>query len=214
MATTSRKITWIVLGLLVLAGIASAEVERIEITSRSVFAEGMEFGEVGPYEKIRGTLFYAVDPDNAANAAIVDLDLAPRGADGKVRFQGDFILLKPVDLAKGNGRLLYDVNNRGNLYMLRHINEGNRHQRPIIGGGRGQRLSDAAGLLAAVVGVELGRARRRQPTADRAAHRHQRRADHPTAHRGRDRQQLRPDGAGLDAAGVGQQPLLSGPRRS
>ena len=130
MATTSRKITWIVLGLLVLAGIASAEVERIEITSRSVFAEGMEFGEVGPYEKIRGTLFYAVDPDNAANAAIVDLDLAPRGADGKVRFQGDFILLKPVDLAKGNDRLLYDVNNRGNLYMLRHINGGNRTNDP------------------------------------------------------------------------------------
>ena len=101
-----RVVPVLVLGLFVISTTVVAEVDRIEITSREVFAEGMEYGEVGSYEKIRGKLFYAVDPDNAANAAIVDLDLAPRGADGKVRFQGDFILLKPVDLEKGNGRLL------------------------------------------------------------------------------------------------------------
>ncbi len=112
------------------AVIAPAEVERIEIASRETFADGMAFGETGPYEKIRGTLFYAVDPANPANAAIVDLELAPRGADGRVHFQGDFLLLKPVDLARGNGRLLYDVNNRGNLYMLRHINGGTRTNDP------------------------------------------------------------------------------------
>ena len=81
-------------------------------------------------EKIRGQLFYAVDPDHPANAAVVDLELAPRGSDGMVRFRGDFLLLKPVDLEKGNGRLLYDVNNRGNLYMLRHINGGGRTNDP------------------------------------------------------------------------------------
>jgi hypothetical protein len=149
MSTSTRKITWIVAGLLVFAGAVSGEVERIEITSRSVFAGGMEYGEVGPYEKIRGKLFYAVDPDNAANAAIVDLDLAPRGADGKVRFQGDFILLKPVDLAKGNGRLLYDVNNRGNLYMLRHINGGSRTNDPSSAehGGNGFLMRQGYALL-------------------------------------------------------------------
>jgi len=137
MATSARTITCFAIVLFVLAGTVTAEVERIEITSRSVFAGGMEYGAVGAYEKIRGKLFYAVDPDNAANAAIVDLDLAPRGADGKVRFQGDFILLKPVDLAKGNGRLLYDVNNRGSLYMLRHINDGNRTNDPSSAGDAG-----------------------------------------------------------------------------
>jgi hypothetical protein len=149
MITLTRKIIWIVAGLLVFAGAASAEVERIEITSRSVFADGMEYGTVGPYEKIRGKLFYAVDPDNAANAAIVDLDLAPRGADGKVRFQGDFILLKPVDLEKGNGRLLYDVNNRGNLYMLRHINGGSRTNDPSSAedGGNGFLMRQGYSLL-------------------------------------------------------------------
>ncbi len=116
--------------LTLFAATAAAEVERVEITSRETFAGGMAFGETGAYEKIRGTLFYAVDPANPANAAIVDIELAPRGADGMVRFQGDFLLLKPVDLSRGNGRLLYDVNNRGNLYMLRHINGGTRTNDP------------------------------------------------------------------------------------
>jgi len=116
--------------LTLIAATAPAEVERIEITSREIFADGLVFGSTGAYEKIRGRLFYAVDPDNPANAAIVDLELAQRGADGMVRFQGDFLLLKPVDLARGNGRLLYDVNNRGNLYMLRHINGGARTNDP------------------------------------------------------------------------------------
>jgi hypothetical protein len=149
MMETLRKVTMIVVGLLALTEAASAEVERMEITSRSVFADGMEYGAVGAYEKIRGKLFYAVDPDDAANAAIVDLDLAPRGADGKVRFQGDFILLKPVDLARGNGRLLYDVNNRGNLYMLRHINGGNRTNDPSSAedGGNGFLMRQGYSLL-------------------------------------------------------------------
>jgi hypothetical protein len=207
MSTSTRKITWIVAGLLVFAGAVSGEVERIEITSRSVFAGGMEYGEVGPYEKIRGKLFYAVDPDNAANAAIVDLDLVPRGADGKVRFQGDFILLKPVDLAKGNGRLLYDVNNRGNLYMLRHINGGSRTNDPSSAehGGNGFLMRQGYALLWSAWNWDV--------PADRAADRDRRGPDHPAAYRGRDRQQLWSDCAGVNAPRLGQQPLLPGPRR-
>jgi len=122
-ANLNTRVLTAVVCLILIAVTAAAEVERIEITSRMVFAEGMEFGETGAYERLTGRLFYAVDPSNPANARIVDLGLAPRGQDGKVRFQGDFLLIKPIDLAQGNGRLLYDVNNRGNLYMLRHIND-------------------------------------------------------------------------------------------
>jgi len=134
---------------ILVAGPVAAEVERIEITSREVFAGGMEFGDTGAYEKIRGTLFYSIDPENAANAAIVDLNLAPGGADGMVRFQGDFLLLKPVDLTRGNGRLLYDVNNRGNLYMLRHINGGTRTNDPstVQDGGNGFLMEQGYSLL-------------------------------------------------------------------
>lgn len=120
----------ICLAVMLIAAAVPAEVERIEVTARELFADGVDFGVTGPYEKIRGRLYYAVDPQDPANAAVVDLDLAPAGADGKVRFSGDFVLLKPVDMQRGNRRLLYDVNNRGNLYMLRHINGGARSNDP------------------------------------------------------------------------------------
>ncbi len=111
--------------LLVAAGApAHAEVVRVEVLSRKPFAEGMAFGTVGAYEKVSGRLHYAVDPNHRANARIVDLKLAPRDARGRVVFAGDFILLKPVDLAKGNHRLLYDVNNRGGLPILPRLNRG------------------------------------------------------------------------------------------
>ncbi len=101
---------------------AFAEVERVEVLRRESFANGTAYGPVGAYEKIVGRLHYRVDPRNAANSRIVDLRLAPVGRDGWVHFTGDFILLKPVDLAKGNHRLLYEVNNRGSLAMLARFN--------------------------------------------------------------------------------------------
>jgi hypothetical protein len=84
----------------------------------------MAFGAVGAYEKVSGRLHYAVDPTQLSNARIVDLQLAPRDAKGRVVFASDFILLKPVDLAGGNHRLLYDVNNRGGLPILPRLNRG------------------------------------------------------------------------------------------
>ena len=105
-----------------LCGPAFAEVERVEVLRRESFAGGMRFGAVGPYEKVVGRLHYRVDPRNPANARIVDLKYAPVDAQGQVHFVGDFILLKPVDLSKGNHRLLYEVNNRGGLAMLARFN--------------------------------------------------------------------------------------------
>ena len=63
------------------------------------------------YEWISGVAHYAVDPDAPANARIADLGLAPRDHDGKVRFSGDVVLLRPAD--GGNGRAILSVPNRG-----------------------------------------------------------------------------------------------------
>jgi hypothetical protein len=109
---------------------AGAEVVGVEITSRKPFADGMAFGSVGSYEVMTGRLHYAVDPGKPANARIVDLRYAPRDAAGRVVFAGDFLVLKPVDLARGNHRLFYDVNNRGNLVALGLFNQGERTNRP------------------------------------------------------------------------------------
>ncbi len=97
---------------------AGARVERVEIIERGTLAGGAAFGGVGAYERIRGRLHYAVDPKDPANARIVDLGLAPRDARGLVTFAGDFLLLRPKGLGRGNHRLLYEVDNRGNLGML------------------------------------------------------------------------------------------------
>jgi hypothetical protein len=67
-------------------------------------------------------LYVEVSPDNPANQRIVDLKLAPRNARGNVEFWTDFFLLKPVDAGRGNGRLLFGVNNRGNKLLLGAFN--------------------------------------------------------------------------------------------
>jgi hypothetical protein len=103
-----------------LAAHAWSAVERIEVTERSSFAPGMVFGEVGAYEKIRGIAHFALIPGASSNALIVDLDKAPRDADGKVRFSSEFLLLRP--LRRGASTLIYDVNNRGGIAILGQVN--------------------------------------------------------------------------------------------
>lgn len=110
--------------------LVTAEVKEIRIKSRELFVGGKIFGSTGTYEKITGRFLYAVDPSNRANKMIVDLDLAPINSDGKVEFIGDFIIIRPTDPDKGNHRILYDVNNRGNLYMLGLYNNARNSNNP------------------------------------------------------------------------------------
>lgn len=97
---------------------------RLNITMREPFADGMEFGDAGPYERIAGQVDFAIDPDDPANESIVDLKLAPRNSSGLVEYSTDFYILKPVDIARGNRRLIYDVNNRGNKRIIQYFNDG------------------------------------------------------------------------------------------
>jgi hypothetical protein len=84
------------------------------ITSRGVAAGGHGFGAVGPYEKLEGRIEFALDPADRHNRGITDLTFAPKGADGRVHFSSDLYVLRPVDPAKGNSVLLFEVANRGN----------------------------------------------------------------------------------------------------
>ncbi|MGE3807500.1 MAG: alpha/beta hydrolase domain-containing protein [Gemmataceae bacterium] len=109
---------WLIPGLA-----ARAEVIDFKIERREPFAGGMAFGDVGPYEKITGVVRFAVDPGNPRNQIIVDLQNAPRNKAGKVEFESDFFILAPKDPSKGNGAILYDVNNRGNKLALAMFNQ-------------------------------------------------------------------------------------------
>ena len=112
----------LVLALMSFSGVARSEVTRIEITAREPFADGHEFGTAGAYEKLVGRLYVEVLPDDPANGRIVDLKLAPRNDRDRVEFWTDFFLLKPVDVGRGNGRLMFGVNNRGNKLLLGAFN--------------------------------------------------------------------------------------------
>ena len=86
---------------------------EIEETLSPLF-DGQAFGTVGAYELLRGTARGALDPGHPRNRNIVLLDKAPRNSLGLVEYAVDLEILKPVALAQGNGRILYDVLNRGN----------------------------------------------------------------------------------------------------
>ena len=101
---------------------ASAEVVRIEVKSRTPVLASQAFGATGPYERLSGTIYFAIDPRNSANLIIADIDKAPRNAAGKVEFSADFYLLKPADPSRGNGTVLYEVSNRGGKGMLGFFN--------------------------------------------------------------------------------------------
>ena len=96
---------------------------RIEVTERErpVFG-GAEVGAVGPYERLHGTVFGELDPTHPLNVGIVNLDRAARNAHGNVEYQSDFRILKPLDLDRGNGCLVYDVPNRGNQPIMPRLN--------------------------------------------------------------------------------------------
>ena len=110
--------------LLALLWIAPAfsRVVRIEVDSRETVLNGRSFGLAGPYEKISGKVYFAVDPKNSANRIITDIDLAPRNGEGEVEFSSDFYLLKPLQAGRGNGTVLYEVSNRGNKGLLSFFN--------------------------------------------------------------------------------------------
>src|ERR1043166_3030258 len=117
------RVIWFLLIAAILGSLAAqARVVRVEITSRADLQDGKPFGNAGPYEKIVGRVYFAVDPANLHNRQIVDLDKAPRNAHGEVEFSADLYLLKPKDIIKGNQAVLFEVSNRGGRGILSLVN--------------------------------------------------------------------------------------------
>ncbi len=110
-----RRLTTFLAACLVLLPVAAtSQVRRIEITARELVAGGQVFGAAGTYENVKGLVHGEVDPADARNRVIQDLDLAPRNARGKVEYVATFSLMKPVTAARASGVLMYSVVNRGN----------------------------------------------------------------------------------------------------
>jgi hypothetical protein len=102
---------------------------EIRIDDRRPFAGGHSFGDTGPYERLTGRVLYAVDPAAPAQADVVDIQHAPRDAQGMVRFEADFMILRPTE--GGNGRVFFDYGNRGNKRALQFFNDALHSNDPL-----------------------------------------------------------------------------------
>jgi len=69
-------------------------------------------------------VYFAFDPENPANARIVDLGLAPTDETGRVRAWANFMVLRPRDPNRGSGVALLEVSNRGGKAALGYLNAG------------------------------------------------------------------------------------------
>lgn len=132
----------------------------LDIQSRAPVLNGHAFGATGAYEKIAGTIRFAVYPKHPLHQRITDIDLAPRNAQGLVEFSGDFYLLKPVDSRKGNGRLLMDVANRGRKVALGMFNSTPRVPDPSTPEDFGNGFLMRQGYTVAWVGWQIDVPRR------------------------------------------------------
>src|SRR5690349_19070912 len=86
-------------------------VRSITVSGRSPVLDGRIFGKAGAYERVTGTVRFAVDPQLPANRAIADLELAPRNTAGQVEFSSNFYILQPINAASSNGTALVEVSN-------------------------------------------------------------------------------------------------------
>src|ERR1700753_781615 len=115
-------------------------ITAIEITARAPLVGGAEFGATGAYERLDGIAIGELDPTHPANRGIVNIDKAPRNARGNVEYRSDLCILRPVDAQRGNGRLLYEVNNRGRMMLFANLCAGKAGNQPTSAADLGNAL--------------------------------------------------------------------------
>ncbi len=118
-----RRAVPVLAGLLLLSTAAQARVTRIEILRTEPFAAGQalrqrrrlrEGGRPLPWRARSGAC------RSTRSSSTSTRRRATRAA--RSNTSSDFYILRPADFAKGNGALLYDVNNRGNKRALIQFN--------------------------------------------------------------------------------------------
>ncbi|MGH7827678.1 MAG: alpha/beta hydrolase domain-containing protein [Candidatus Binatia bacterium] len=105
-------------------------ITRFIVQRRRIFANGHEFPITGAYEKIVGKIHGEVDPRTRLNKVIVNLDKAPKNRRRRVEYWSDFFILKPVDMARGNGKIFYDAPNRGGKRIVAFLNDAPQSNDP------------------------------------------------------------------------------------
>src|ERR1700730_11989801 len=119
-----RRATMLIAATVIFASPCVAKIVKFEILKvESPAFEGRPFGAVGTYDRIVARATIAVAPDDINNKIIVDLDRAPRNAQGLVQAVTDVEILRPTVAANGNRRLFYEALNRGGKLGLALFND-------------------------------------------------------------------------------------------
>jgi len=109
-ALCASKATFVTAALLLLTIPAQARITRLVVDhTESLGSDG--------YQKLTGHAYGELDPKLPLNAIITDLEFAPRNARGMVEYVATFTIVKPADMAKASGVLLYFVPNRGRINL-------------------------------------------------------------------------------------------------
>jgi hypothetical protein len=103
---------------------ANARITELGQQKVEPFAEGAAFGNAGAYERVSGVARGELDPRDNRNRVIVNIERAPKNARGLVEYEVDWFLLRPADASKRNGKLIYDVTNRGRKFFHHWIMDG------------------------------------------------------------------------------------------
>jgi hypothetical protein len=110
--------------LLGLSAPAAARITALTITTTETPAfGGTSFGSVGQYERIQGTITGEVDPADPHNSVIVDIANAQKNADGMVGYTANFQIFRPIKLANGNHRVVFELPNRGGASVFSTLND-------------------------------------------------------------------------------------------
>ena len=109
-----RHAVMLIASIFICTSPSAAKVVKLEVLKvESPAFEGRTFGAVGTYDRILARATIAVTPDDINNKVIVDLDRAPRNAQGQVEATTEVEILRPTVAAAGNRTLFYEVLNRG-----------------------------------------------------------------------------------------------------
>jgi hypothetical protein len=95
----------------------------LDIQDVELLAGGASFGSAGAYERVVATARGEIDPRDPANRGIALLDKAPRNARGLVEYSTDVFILRPKDPSRSNGRVLFEVNNRGRKMLFAYLGD-------------------------------------------------------------------------------------------
>ena len=99
-----------------------ARVYEVNVTDRSIVADGALFGPYGTYERLKGTIVFKFDPENEKNWNIIDLEYAPLDDSGMVTATANFMVLQPSDPILRRELGFLEISNRGRKLAMPYFN--------------------------------------------------------------------------------------------